>query len=318
VRVSVAEAIRLLKDEPKSNAAQYESKTSGFSLELALFCGMILASHCDGFSGSRLDRFMSSLCRELDFCANFESYEYSFKFPGDFPASIRQRKIPYCSPMACSSWNVDLVRDIEKIMNNSKPVLGTVYPSIHNNSRVDCAMLCHTDSEDFSPVILGECKLHNRNIDRSTLLNVIGKFESFSTGNFFLVTCFKLAAVEGTFCKDCQNIEKPAKITKMGSSTYQEEDAVVKNIDRFESLKLNNENIESDLEKNQMQRSDCIGCRYCLWKIKKTMLEDKVTYSCVKLNNFQNVGAIRHVILLELSELYTGKIPFDQYTSCFR
>jgi hypothetical protein len=176
----------------------------GFPLELGLFCGIIIASHCNGFGGCKMREFLRYLSRELDIGGVYGSGRHvpSMNY-GSFPPTILDIDVPYCSPTVAKNWPMRLVKDIEALfLEGKQSKFGIVFPS-GPNSRFDCFMVSVTSSVDKEPtfdriVLVGEAKQHRNPLGSPILKEILIKFNSLKDENthVFIVSCLNVSEMK--------------------------------------------------------------------------------------------------------------------------
>ena len=200
-RTSVCRAIWAAIKPLGTNIARKASATSGFVLELALYCAALTASRANGLLGCDLLTFLRHLVRELNFTPSYNSEEDlpEILLHADFLESFVDFKVPFISPMATDSWDIEFVNGLKRTLLLEDVFLGVGIPSI-NQSPADFIL---NSWPNYEMLMCGECKLYTDNIDASTLRErVINKFKKYPECNLFLAVAPFLAEIEKFYDSD--------------------------------------------------------------------------------------------------------------------
>ena len=197
-RTSVCRALWSCIEPVNTSIARKASATSGFVLELALYCAALLASRANGLLGCDLLTFLRHLVRELNFTPSYDSEDdlSEIILHPDFKKSFREFKVPFISPMATDTWNSAFVDDLKKSLSLDDLCLGVGIPSI-SQSPADFIVKNWPGNEI---VMCGECKLYKDAINASTLRSrIVSKFANYPSCNLFLAVAPYLADIEEFF-----------------------------------------------------------------------------------------------------------------------
>jgi hypothetical protein len=219
--------------------------------------------------------FLPRLCRELDIAADYEVGLDPYKLQNleEFPKSLVELIIPYVSPMPLNSWPCELVSDINDVFFGKDEIsanLGVIYPSTANDP-ADC--IIRAVDKAGPGIIVGECKNLSNNVDASILLKIIAKFESDkSKGQIYIIACKSVANIRGPLGGADRKSQK-----QDGSSKIHDSNA---------SLRIASQ-------------------KYCFWKLRRQS-ERSEGLKLETLNGFQNTGAEKHVLIIEVCQMYAG------------
>ena len=180
-RISVVASIKQLLSS-KGKGLKSGSKSSGFILELTLYCASILASRANGLKGCSLSKYIDHIVRELDYKARYGDYSEpsSVSLDPAFAARFSGVHIPFIAPMA-TKWNQEFVRDLEVLVPDMR--LGTSSAHVHYSS-CDFEVLSWPDEHT---ILAGECKIYEKNVDSAILKRIVhGKFCKYSCSLFLV------------------------------------------------------------------------------------------------------------------------------------
>lgn len=291
-RDSILSSMSSVLGSKNDNVRNIRHASPEMYMQIALICGMVYSSHVNGFRGCTLYDFIAHLWKELDFHAKFYAID-EVQMPQDFPQNLASLKIPYCSPTAGDDWKEDFVRDLKKALPDvaDDMHLGKVFPFIGIDRRADLFMTCPSSRRNL---IVAKCRFFDKKIAPGCLDELLCGFDKYK------------ASIYIALCMTRSNQPDPLR------NFTEEEEERAQNSTR-EPPKIWK-------PKNQ----------YCLWMLRyvKEETEDSDEGSdgeelpkisrrkriIEKFDDNQDVKAGRHVLVFELSNLYSGnQRHFEEY-----